>query len=114
LWGGSFDTGGNYNDASNDYVRGGSGADSIIGGFAIDGVDQIYGGRGNDSVNAAQRTASGAPVTKEIVNCGPGSSDMVYFDRRKDVIRNCEIKREGTASSAIQALTVISAHDRGR
>src|SRR5918995_368555 len=73
-----FGEGGNYNDASADYVRGGSGADSIIGGFATGGVDHIYGGKGNDSVNAAQRTARGVPVTKEIVHCGPGPSDTEY------------------------------------
>ena len=114
LWGGGFDAGGNYNDASNDYVRGGSGADSIIGGFATRGVDHIFGGKGNDSINAAQRTARGVRVTKEIVNCGPGSGDTVYFDRGRDIIRNCEMRREGTSASALQALTVVSAHGRGR
>lgn len=115
LWGGSFDAGGNYNDASNDYVRGGSGDDSIIGGFAVGGVDHIFAGQGNDSVNTAQRGArTGVPVTKEIVNCGPGGSDTVYFDRRRDVIRGCEIRRQGTAASALKALTVIGARGRGR
>ena len=115
LWGGGFDVGGNYNDASNDYVRGGSGGDSIIGGFAIGGVDVIYGGEGNDSVNAAQRTYASVPVvTKEVVDCGPGSSDTVYFDRGKDLIRNCEIMREGTASSALRALAITNATTRGR
>ena len=114
LWGGSFDVGGNYNDARADHIRGGIGTDSIIGGFAVGGVDRIYGGKGNDSVNAAQRTARGVPVTKEIVDCGPGASDTVYFDRRLDVIQDCEIRRQGTTSSALKALTVIGAHDRGR
>ena len=113
LWGGSFDVGGNYNDASNDYVSGGSGDDSIIGGFALGGVDVIYGGRGSDSVNVAQGTGAGVPVTKEIVNCGQGSSDTVYFDRGRDIIRNCEIRREGTASSALRSLIVTGSHGRG-
>ena len=114
LWGGGFDVGGNYNDASDDYVHGDTGADTIIGGFAVGGVDVLYGSKGNDVVNVAQRSAPDVRVTKEIVDCGPGSSDTVYFDRGKDVVRNCEIRHEGTASSARLARTAIGARGLGR
>jgi Ca2+-binding RTX toxin-like protein len=114
VWGGGFDNGGNFDDRSDDVVRGGSGPDTVIGGFAKSGVDVLYGGKDNDVVNAAQRSARGVRVTKEIVDCGPGR-DTVYFDRGKDVAaKDCEIRRKGTASSARLAITAIGGDGSGR
>jgi Ca2+-binding RTX toxin-like protein len=114
LWGGGFAAGGDYDDRSDDVVRGGSGPDTIIGGFSRSGVDVLYGDKDNDVVNAAQRSARGVRVTKEIIDCGPGR-DTVYFDRGKDVAaKDCEIRREGTASSARLAITAIGADGPGR
>ena len=114
LWGGGFDAGGNYDDAGDDRVRGGRGADTIIGGYAKSGVDVLLGDAGDDTVNAAQRSARGVRVTREIIDCGPGR-DTVYFDRGKDVVaKDCEIRREGTASSARLAITAIGADGLGR
>jgi len=93
LWGGAYG-GGAYNDTSDDYVYGGSGADHIYGGYAQGGVDRLYGQGGNDLIEAAQRQQPMEPnvkVTKEIIDCGAGASDEVYYDEGLDVVKNCEI-----------------------
>jgi Ca2+-binding RTX toxin-like protein len=79
--------------ASDDYVHGGSGEDHLFGGFASGGVDRVYGEGGNDYIDTGQRHNFFSPVTKEIIDCGPGASDEVYFDKGVDVVAtNCEIK----------------------
>jgi Ca2+-binding RTX toxin-like protein len=83
---------GGANDASVDYVHGGSGDDSLFGGFALGGVDRVYGEGGNDTIDTGQRHNFFGPVTKEIIDCGGGASDEVYFDKGLDVTTNCEIK----------------------
>jgi Ca2+-binding RTX toxin-like protein len=97
LWGGAYDPStSTYTDTSNDYVHGGSGNDGIVGGLAQGGVDRLYGERGNDLINASQRHLDDfKPVTKEIIDCGSGASDEVYFDKGVDVFTNrtnCEIR----------------------
>jgi Ca2+-binding RTX toxin-like protein len=79
-------------DKSDDYVHGGSGDDRLFGGFAQGGVDRVYGEGGNDYIDASQRHNFFSPVTKEIIDCGAGASDEVYFDKGLDVVKNCEIK----------------------
>ena len=94
LFGGAYDAG-TYTDKSDDYVHGGSGDDYIIGGYAQSGVDRIYGEGGNDYIDASQRKdpdPAAFQVTKEIIDCGAGASDAVYFDKGLDVVKNCEIK----------------------
>jgi Ca2+-binding RTX toxin-like protein len=108
LWGGGFDAGGNYDDRSDDVVDGARGADSIVGGFAKRGVDSLYGGRGDDTINTAQRNSgTGAAVTKEIIDCGPGK-DTVFYDKGKDEVKNCEIKEQGTATTGRMAAQAIN------
>ena len=93
LWGGGYDASTNtFPDKSDDYVHGGGGNDHISGGYAQAGVDRIYGEGGNDIIGSSQRQQSFSPVTKEIIDCGSGASDEVYFDKGLDVISNCEIK----------------------
>lgn len=93
LWGGAYDEStGTYPDASDDYVYGGAGADTIYGGYAQGGVDRLYGEGGEDTIEASQRKDSFGPITKEIVDCGAGSQDEVYFDKNLDSVKNCEIK----------------------
>ena len=94
LWGGTFDGAANtFPDNSDDYVHGGSGADTITGGYAQGGVDRLYGEGGNDTIGAAQRQTKPKlfEETKEIIDCGAGASDEVYFDKGLDVVKNCEI-----------------------
>jgi Ca2+-binding RTX toxin-like protein len=92
LWGGAFGAG-TYPDDSDDYVHGGGGDDLIQGGYAQGGVDRLYGEAGNDIFDASQRQHSFSPVTKEIIDCGAGASDEVFFDKGLDVVAtNCEIK----------------------
>jgi len=108
VWGGGFDNGGNFNDGSEDQVYGGGGADTILGGFARSGVDRLYGGDGDDTINAAQRgSGMEVVVTKELIDCGPGR-DTVYYDKRKDQIKNCEVRHQGTASSGRMAAATIN------
>jgi Ca2+-binding RTX toxin-like protein len=95
LWGGAYDTSTNtFPDNSDDYVHGGGGDDQILGGQAQGGVDRLYGEAGNDFINASQRQSPNPSyqVTKEIIDCGAGASDEVYFDKGLDVVTNCEIK----------------------
>jgi Ca2+-binding RTX toxin-like protein len=95
LWGGAVDVATNtYTDNSDDYVHGGSGDDTIEGGFGQGGVDRLYGEGGNDYIEASQRENPSAlfQVTKEIIDCGTGAQDEVYFDKGVDVVKNCEIK----------------------
>ena len=95
LWGGGL-SGSSYPDNSADYVHGGRGNDTLYGGLAQGGVDRLYGERGNDFINTSQRHQEDfKPVTKEIINCGSGASDEVYFDKGVDVFTNrtnCEIR----------------------
>jgi Ca2+-binding RTX toxin-like protein len=92
LWGGAYEP--EYSDTSDDYVHGGSGDDYIYGGYAQSGVDRLYGEGGNDIIEASQRKNPDPAyqVTKEIIDCGAGASDEVYFDKGLDVTTNCEIK----------------------
>jgi Ca2+-binding RTX toxin-like protein len=108
LWGGGFDAGGNYDDRSDDVLNGETGDDNIVGGFAKSGVDDLHGGRGDDTINAAQRNSgTGAVVTKEIIDCGPGR-DVVFYDKGKDEVKNCEIKNQGTTTSGRMAAQSIN------
>jgi Ca2+-binding RTX toxin-like protein len=96
LWGGAFDNiTDTYTDTSDDYVHGGSGNDRLFGGYAQSGVDRLYGEGGNDTIDASQRKnpdPAAFQVTKEIIDCGAGASDDVYFDKGLDVVKNCEIE----------------------
>jgi Ca2+-binding RTX toxin-like protein len=93
LWGGAFDVATNtYPDTSDDYVHGGNGTDTIYGGLAQGGVDRLYGEGGDDFIDASARRNSFSPVTKEIIDCGAGANDTVYFDKGVDVVTNCEAK----------------------
>jgi len=58
-------------------------------------VDRIYGGGGNDTIDAAQRQEpdpKSYQETKEIIDYGAGASDTVFFDKSLDIVTNCEIK----------------------
>jgi hypothetical protein len=55
-------------------------------------VDRVYGGTGDDSIGVAGNAATGAT---EIVDCGPGTEDLVRFDEGVDVVMNCEFLNEG-------------------
>jgi len=99
LWGGAYDPSTDtYTDTSDDYVHGASGGDTIHGGIAQGGVDRLYGEAGNDLIRASQREHNmntlvpNVPVTKEIIDCGGGQSDVVRFDEGVDVVTNCETK----------------------
>jgi Ca2+-binding RTX toxin-like protein len=88
LWGGALKEDGPL-DNSDDVVHGGIESDYIYSGFAQKGsVDHVFGDRGNDTIEAEK--AYGYPKTKDIVDCGRGKDDTVYFDKGLDVVKNCE------------------------
>lgn len=63
-----------------DELLGGPGGDRLTGGPA---TDYLLGGPGNDRLRARDRSA-------DVVNCGPGSSDLAVVDRSDKVAANCE------------------------
>src|ERR671916_555572 len=76
-----------YGRGGDDLMRGYDGGDYLQG----DGrKDKLYGGGRNDIVEAQR--AYGFPRTTDIVNCGGGRDDTVYFDRGVDELKNCERK----------------------
>lgn len=98
VWGGERKEGmdASYPDKSDDEAYGGKGNDFVYGGYAQGGVDRVFGGRGNDYVQTYQRglaTELGVKITREIVDCGPGDEDVVYFDKDLDTVKNCEERR---------------------
>jgi Ca2+-binding RTX toxin-like protein len=78
-------------DSSDDYIYGGPGHDTLSPGWVSGGVDHLYGEDGTDHINANQEAdIFPGPVTKEIVDCGPGD-DWVVYDQGVDVVmNNCE------------------------
>jgi Ca2+-binding RTX toxin-like protein len=85
LWGGV--------DSAGDHVYGGVGNDYLVGGgYSGKGVDRLFGGKGDDVINASQRM-SPVPVgiSQEIIDCGAGT-DTVYFDKGLDSVTNCEVR----------------------
>lgn len=56
-------------------------------------VDRIYGDRGNDQIHASRFDNPQSPITKEIIDCGPGTHDVVSYDEGVDVVNDtCEAK----------------------
>ena len=76
---------GPFTDASDDVVRGGAGNDIVVGGYGQGGVDEVFGGDGDDFFFAGQRGSLGVAVTEEVIDCGPGE-DTVIFDLGLDRI----------------------------
>jgi len=82
-----------YGAEHSDTVYGGRGPDRIKADaydhepIGFDPVDHSYGQSGNDTIRAWDSF-------RDIINCGAGNEDTVVYDRRKDTIKNCEIKRQ--------------------
>jgi Ca2+-binding RTX toxin-like protein len=53
---------------------------------ALEGRDTVYGGRGNDRIDLVDGY-------KDVVDCGRGRADTVYYDLVLDTVRSCEDKR---------------------
>ena len=49
------------------------------------GEDIVYGNRGNDWIEAMDET-------KDTIDCGGGTRDVVFFDKGIDTVANCEYK----------------------
>ncbi len=53
-------------------------------------MDEVYGGPGDDLVRGGtpERPNDGA---RDVLDCGEGTMDEVYFVQGQDTVRNCEI-----------------------
>jgi len=76
-----------------DTVYGGGGSDWIDAAYAdmpsefpdTPPVDESFGGPGNDHIYAVDGNM-------DMIDCGGGLRDVVYFDKGLDTIQNCEVK----------------------
>ena len=82
-------------DSSDDVAYGGRDNDAFFTTWSRAGVDLLYGEGGNDYFGVNQSDIGPGPVTKEIVDCGPGPYDEVVYDEGVDVVKNCEWLRTG-------------------
>jgi hypothetical protein len=82
-----------------DDVNGGDGSDTVdLVSFDTAGsVDSGKGGKGNDIVQAKDGN-------EDIINCGPGKKDKVFFDVGLDSITRCEVKNPSSGAAAANAL----------
>ncbi len=74
-------------EGASDTHRGGRGND-FIGADLNDSVgseDESFGGRGNDTIFALDGNV-------DIIDCGRGTADRVFFDQGLDTVTSCEIR----------------------
>jgi Ca2+-binding RTX toxin-like protein len=87
LEGNDIITGGGFHDT----IYGDEGNDTINDDACID-IDVIYGDEGNDTIDVREDPAG---ADGDIVDCGPGKKDKVFFDVGLDTVTRCEIKNPG-------------------
>lgn len=79
-----------------DALKGGDGPDEVYGQEDDDrvkgsfGGDRVFGGPGDDLVRGgtAEQTNDGV---RDVLDCGEGDQDEVYFVPDQDEVRNCEV-----------------------
>jgi Ca2+-binding RTX toxin-like protein len=71
-------------DDNSHNIAGMEGNDIITGGGFH---DNIYGDEGNDSIDVQD-----GDQFEDVVNCGPGKKDTVFFDEGFDTVTGCEKK----------------------
>ena len=76
-----------YTIEDNDRVYGGVGNDSIDASFndTPGSTDRIYGGRGNDFI------VSAFDGNVDVISCGKGTDEVAY-DQALDTVKSCETK----------------------
>ena len=73
-------------EGGNDLLDGGTGDDFIDAKDpSSNSTDIVKGGRGRDEIESLNRE-------KDTIDCGPGTTDTVRFDKRFDTTKNCERK----------------------
>jgi Ca2+-binding RTX toxin-like protein len=97
----------------NDRVHGGDGDDTLAG---AEDSDMVRGRGGDDRIDAASFDTPGSEDfssggrgndtifaqdgNKDVIDCGKGKRDTVFFDEGLDTTENCEIKNPTTVSGA--------------
>jgi Ca2+-binding RTX toxin-like protein len=107
-----------YGGRGNDVIDGAGGDDTIYGGpygdnlsnglYGAEHSDTVYGGGGPDTINAVIWDTAGSTDysygeegndtirandgNADIIDCGGGSADTVFFDTDKDTVTNCEVE----------------------
>jgi Ca2+-binding RTX toxin-like protein len=71
-----------FGGPGNDWAKGGNQNDEVKGG---PGQDTLTGGAGHDVIRAVDGQ-------RDLIICGPGSRDHVFYDRNLDEFRNCEFE----------------------
>lgn len=75
-----------YGDSGGDTLDGGYGGDSLYGGPEDDaGIDNVYGGGGNDVI-----MVDDVPASRDVVDCGDGTDTVVADENVDDLAANCE------------------------
>ena len=77
--------------AVQDTIYGDEGNDTITDNSPNNDIDEIYGDEGNDTIDVREDGADAG----DIVDCGPGKKDRVFFDVGVDTVTRCEIKNPG-------------------
>jgi Ca2+-binding RTX toxin-like protein len=103
-----------YGGRGHDTIDGAGGDDTIYGGPNSDNLsgaehsDTVHGGGGPDTINAVIFDTVGSTdysygegdndtiranySNVDIIDCGGGSADTVFYDHDKDTVTNCEIQ----------------------
>lgn len=89
-----------------DKVHGGPGDDWVKGG---DGGDMVKGNNGNDTITggSGHNTIRAGDGMRDLIICGAGSRNLIYFDPDLDRFDNCVFKRSLQASSSGDAPATI-------
>ena len=74
-------------DSDDDHVYGEEDNDRVKGG---PGRDMVFGGPGDDMVRGGTHDETNDGV-RDVLDCGEGTADSVYYTPGVDVIRDCEI-----------------------
>lgn len=86
-------------DNGQDMLKGKDGSDTLNGGEGDDsakgsaGRDVVNGGPGDDIIRGGSHGGTNDGV-RDVLDCGEGDNDLVYYIEGQDTVRNCEIRGE--------------------
>lgn len=96
-----------------DKVHGGPGDDWVKGG---DGRDMVKGSNGHDTINggSGHNTIRAGDGMRDLIICGAGSRNLIYYDPDLDRFDNCVFKKSSRVSSSGDSPARITAFGPGR